>query len=190
MSRLCYLSSLFLRKNCLPLSKSLPRTPHPLGPESLFECRPFMLDLNIEKGARFHSSGILDVSMHVKPSHQGAALSSYSRHLPSVHSSWVMSRIGHYQACCTSTSSFRAAVWQLYRKIVASDPSHISLGRTLLAIVHGRQVTDSEYVTSKPKRMECSRLILPYHPSLAGIPRLLQNFSRKFADSGFSHLSP
>ena len=149
-----------------------------------------MLDLNIEKGARFHSSGILDVSMHVKPSHQGAALSSYSRHLPSVHSSWVMSRIGHYQACCTSTSSFRAAVWQLYRKIVASDPSHISLGRTLLAIVHGRQVTDSEYVTSKPKRMQCSRLILPYHPSLAGIPRLLQNFSRKFADSGFSHLSP
>ena len=148
-----------------------------------------MLDLNIEKGVRFHSCGSLDIGMHVKPSHQGAALSSYSRHLPSIHYSWVMSRIGHYQACCTSVHSFRTAVWQLYRKVTASDPTHVSVARILLAIVHGRPVAESN-VKARSKGMKCSRLIIPYHPSLSSLPRVLSNFHSNFVDAGFSHLSP
>ena len=130
-----------------------------------------------------------DFEMHAKPTQQGMALSSLSRHLPSIHTSWVRSRIVHYSRCCSDVNAFRSACWQLFRKVRLADSRHCSLGHIVLCIIRGRVVGDSLPRIVR-KREKCSRVIVPYHPSLSGLPRLLNSFKKAFVEAGIADFVP
>ena len=145
--------------------------------ESISDFSAVMLDLEISKGVRFKKTGCLDIGIHVKSTSQGAALSSKSCHLPSVHESWPISRLLHYQSCCSHVSFFRVAALKFLSKIKASDSDHPCLTRVAEAIVHGRPVSNDS-VSRMKMNSKCTRLIVPYHPSLGGLNAMCFRFSR------------
>ena len=131
--------------------------------------------------------GVLDVAMHVKSTAQGAALSSLSAHVPSIHDSWPISRLLHYNNVVSHAYHFRIAAHKLFHKILASDPTHPSLVHIANAISHGRPVRNE---TGGRDKRPCTRLVLPYHASLRDLPRRLYKLRRVFRDRGMLDFVP
>ena len=154
--------------------------------ESVNAASAIMLDLVVQKGARFKASGCLDISIHTKITAQGAALSSSSRHVPSIHTSWPLSRLVHFQSVCSCRSSFRDAALRLLQKLTLSDSNHPVLETLSACIVHGTPASGSSFARLPLTR--CSRLILPYHLALSGLPKRLIALDRFFEEAGFSEL--
>lgn len=80
--------------------------------ESVHASPAVMLDLVVSKGIRYERSGCLDVSIHTKVTAQGAALSSSSKHTPSIHTSWPLNRMVHFYRVCNHRRYFRDATFQ------------------------------------------------------------------------------
>ena len=154
--------------------------------ESVSICSAVMLDLEISKGLRFDRTGFLDVAIHTKETNQGAALSSSSRHVPSIHSSWPNSRLLHYSNVCTSRLSFRDAALKLLQKVTKSDSNHPAVDSIAHSIVHGYPMSSGK--ASRVPVSECSRLVIPYHPSLRGLPRALMGLDAAFEKADLGHL--
>ena len=145
-----------------------------------------MLDLEISKGLQFDRTGFLDVGIHTKETNQGAALSSSSRHVPSIHTSWPNSRLLHYSSVCTNRTAFRAAASKLLHKVTKADSNHPAVDSIAYSIVHGYPLSSG--VTSRVPSSKCSRLVLPYHPALRGLPRALMGLDQVFEKAGYGHL--
>ena len=142
-----------------------------------------MLDLTVSKGTRYKVSGCLDIAIHTKSTAQGAALSSLSRHVPSIHTSWPLSRLVHFQSVCSCRSFFRDAALKLLHKLIISDSNHPALDTLSACIVHGTPASGSKF--KKLPLTHCSRLILPYHPALSNLPKRLASLDRYFEEAGF-----
>jgi hypothetical protein len=149
-----------------------------------------MLDLVLSKGKRFRlSGGLLDVSMHTKATAQGVPLSHLSWHLPSVHMNWPVSRCIHYDRCCTDVFGYRAAVRELFTKIVSADPGHPSLGMLLTNHRFGT-VVRGKGNGKQGRGSKCSRLVLPYHPALAKVTSRLRKLWPDFEKHNWHDLVP
>ena len=146
-----------------------------------------MLDLHLFKGAGYQKNGRLDVGIYQKPTVQGAALSSHSFHVPSIHESWPSSRVFHYKSVCSSRALFIAACVALFRKIRTSDAWHIALPSIAHAIVHVRQLACRR--KSMP-RTPCIRIVLPYHPRFSRLNAKFSLMREAFGDSGLQEMVP
>ena len=103
--------------------------------------------------------------------------------------SWPISRLLHYQSCCSHVSFFRVAALKLLSKIKASDSDHPCLTRVAEAIVHGRPVSNDS-VSRMKMNSKCTRLIVPYHPSLGGLNAMLFSLQPLFVAAGFQDMAP
>ena len=74
-----------------------------------------------------------------------------------------------------------------FRKILASDPAHPSLVRIADAISHGRPIQNMRGGSSK---RPCTRLVLPFHPSLRDVPRRLSRLQHVFLERGMQEYVP
>ena len=154
--------------------------------ESIHEKYAVMLDLVVSKSVHFEKTGFLDIGIHTKLTAQGAALSSSSRHHPSVHLSWPMSRLLHYHAVCTHKTLFVEAALKLFQKVLASDSGHPCLGQLVSSIVAARPILSQNF----SRKSICSRLVLPYHPGLSGINRRLKSLTNVFKAQGLQDSVP
>ena len=126
------------------------------------------------------------MSIHTKVTAQGAALSSSSRHVPSIHTSWPLSRMVHFYRVCSHRRQFRDATLQLMQKLTRSDFNHPTLNTLARSIAQGSPVSGKGSV--RPLISRCSRIILPYHPALSGLARRLVLLDRKFEVAGLSDM--
>ena len=155
--------------------------------ESISRNSAVMLDLVVSKGFRFENIGSPDISIHTKSTAQGAALSSLSRHVPTVHSSWPMSRLLHYSNVVSHKSHFTEAALKLFSKVLASDCRHPSLGLIASSISHGTVVASGQ---RRKQNKSCSRLVIPWHPSLKSLPHRLHALRRSFEKADLAEVAP
>ena len=149
-----------------------------------------MLDLCLSKGRRFEKSGFIDVSMHTKPSVIGVPLASRSWHLPSIHKNWPESRVIHYKRVCSDSAGFRFAVFELFKKIWSHDPSHPALESLASSLLSGKHAVNGTALMKKKKVVECSRIVIPFHPGLMSLDVVLQTLDKEFVEHGWSSLVP
>ena len=102
--------------------------------------------------------------------------------------------VGRVADSCTinrlylTTVFFRDAAHKLFHNILASDSDHPCLTLIANAIAHGRPVQNSSgrFRTKFP----CSRIVLPYHPSLRDVPRCLYGLRHRFRLLNLQDLVP
>lgn len=71
------------------------------------------LDLNIAKGAKWRSSGLLDVGIHHKPTGLHQPLAPHSAHSPHVHVAWPKGLLTRAKRLCNTKSLFHLEVLHL-----------------------------------------------------------------------------
>lgn len=120
---------------------------------SKFSCS--FLDLNISKGARWKSTGLLDVGIHHKPTGLHQPLAPHSAHSPHVHSAWPRGLLARARRLCNTKSLFHEECLHLKR---------------LLSARFGTTYADSilKHVPKRPPSFAhqdfvTSRLVIPYH---------------------------
>ena len=146
-----------------------------------------MLDLRLFKGPRFAASGILDVGMHYKDTSQAVPLCCSSWHHRSIHVMWPHSRCLHYMQCTSSIPSYRHAIFKLISKISVTSPNHPSLAGLYSMLQHGTVVRNGNGKLSSQQR--CSRIIMPFHPGLHRLNRIVRSFHSEFESlSWHNHL--
>ena len=134
------------------------------------------LDLNIFKGPRWHSTGVLDYFVKVKTSALGIMLSSSSAHHPSVHMTWPKARVSSIRSRCSSKHLANISVNHFTTRLGNHDPLHICLNNI------------DDRTPAAVRRSSCMRsswLFFPYHPIWAtcGLSRKLDMIFLKWRES-------
>ena len=112
------------------------------------------LDLNIAKGAKWRSSGLLDVGIHHKPTGLHQPLAPHSAHSPNVHVAWPKGLLTRAKRLCNTKSLFHLEVIHLKRLLSAR------FGAPYADAVLSRFPKQPPSVA---RHDMSSRLILPYH---------------------------
>ena len=132
-------------------------------------------NVNIFKGPRWHSTGILDHFVKIKSSALGIMLTCTSLHHPSVHKTWPMARTPSITLRCSSQHLANISVKQFMTRLANHDPLHVCLNNT----------NDRTPATKRRPCMISSWLIFPYHPIWAtcGLAKTLDTIFRKWQPS-------
>jgi hypothetical protein len=86
-----------------------------------------ILDLNIFKGHRFHSSGLLDIKLFQKDMNRYLYIPPDSFHTQSTIKGFILSEIRRARICCTNDADYITAKENLYRRLLnrGYDPSFL-----------------------------------------------------------------
>ena len=120
-----------------------------------------MLDVNLSRGERYRSLGVLDTSMDFKASLQGVPLSSSAWHPPFVHSSWPRGREIHFERLCSSLAFVSEALQRFRSTMVNLVPEH-----TYNNSSSRRPARTSNTSGPVPDGTTFSWLVMPFHPAL------------------------
>ena len=130
-----------------------------------------MLDLTFYKGPRCRTSAILDHRAFVKPTARHIPLSSLSAHPPAVHRGWPVAEMSRLHRLCSSPFNSvlsRERCINRFRRFFL-DPAVIS---------RCSEWSPTILRAPKPNRVMTFRLVVRWHPCLAGLESRLNDVCR------------
>ena len=142
------------------------------------------LDMHVSKGGRHGTSGLLEIGSYKKPSSQKVPLHSTSAHHQSVHKSWPLCRLNHFENITTSYEGCMKAKTEFVIELVNKAAGHAALPLVFQQIAGETGVIARE---SKP----CSWLVLPFHIAYEG--ERLHDILLSYRDTwptAYAHLFP
>ena len=152
--------------------------------ESISQSSAVFLDMHVSKGGRHGTSGLLEIGSYKKPSSQKVPLHSTSAHHQSVHKSWPLCRLNHFENITTSYEGCMKAKTEFVIELVNKAAGHAALPLVFQQIAGETGVIARE---SKP----CSWLVLPFHIAYEGAR--LHDILLSYRDTwptAYAHLFP
>ena len=136
------------------------------------------------KSEGWHESGCLHIRSYKKPSSQKIPLHSSSAHHSSVHVSWPIARLQHFENITSNNLAKLTAQAGFLHELNTKAFGHIALP-SLIAHVLGNAPLKCS------RRDPCSWLVLPYPPCVegAGLGSILTDLKRSWP-SKYLHMFP
>ena len=92
-----------------------------------------------------------------------------SCHPSNIHAVWPLARFSAFNSRCSSNALAREAKLFFLAKLLAHHPKHVAAQQLVKHVSDRRRIFDSHSI-AKPRN---SWLVLPFHPSLGGMSKVL-----------------